>query len=85
MPTFHEMATITIRNLPERVKTKLRILAAEHGRSMEAEARIILSAAVRNHETSPESKGELRFEHLIGIWEGRHQTDELMRDLRGDD
>jgi antitoxin FitA len=37
------MASITIRNLDPDVKTRLRIRAAEHGRSMEAEAREILT------------------------------------------
>ncbi|MCY4646653.1 MAG: plasmid stabilization protein [Gammaproteobacteria bacterium] len=40
------MASITIRNLEEGVKTRLRVRAAENGRSMEAEARIILGRAV---------------------------------------
>jgi plasmid stability protein len=33
------MASITIRNLDDDVKQRLRIRAAEHGRSMEEEAR----------------------------------------------
>jgi len=36
------MASITIRQLPENTKRKLRIRAAQHGRSMEQEAREIL-------------------------------------------
>ena len=36
------MASITIRQLPEVTKRKLRIRAAQHGRSMEQEAREIL-------------------------------------------
>jgi plasmid stability protein len=36
------MASITIRNLDEVVKMRLRIRAAEHSRSMEEEARCIL-------------------------------------------
>ena len=41
------MASITIRNLDEQVKTGLRMRAAAHGRSMEEEARRILRAAVQ--------------------------------------
>ena len=41
------MASITIRNLEDDVKTALRIRAAQQGRSMEAEAREILRRAVR--------------------------------------
>jgi len=40
------MASITIRNLDDGVKTRLRVRAAKHGRSMEEEARIILREAV---------------------------------------
>jgi len=40
------MASITIRQLPESTKRKLKIRAAQHGRSMEQEAREILSAAL---------------------------------------
>lgn len=44
------MASITIRNLEEELKQQLRVRAAENGRSMEAEAREILRAAL--HETA---------------------------------
>ncbi|HEX6143570.1 MAG TPA: Arc family DNA-binding protein [Geminicoccaceae bacterium] len=40
------MATLSIRKLPDEVHRRLRMRAAEHGRSMEAEARAILEAAV---------------------------------------
>ncbi|MDE0342367.1 MAG: plasmid stabilization protein [Deltaproteobacteria bacterium] len=40
------MASITIRKLDDEVKTRLRIRAAENGRSMEEEARTILREAV---------------------------------------
>jgi len=40
------MASIVIRNLDDSVKSRLRIRAAEHGRSMDEEARHILRAAV---------------------------------------
>ena len=39
-------SSITIRNLDAAVKERLRVRAAEHGHSMEAEARDILNAAV---------------------------------------
>lgn len=42
------MASITIRKLDEEVKTRLRVRAAENGRSMEEEARTILREAVGN-------------------------------------
>ncbi len=40
------MATITIRQLDDRTKARLRVRAAEHGRSMEEEAREILRSAL---------------------------------------
>ena len=40
------MASITIRNLDDEVKTLLRVQAARHHRSMEEEARVILRKAV---------------------------------------
>jgi antitoxin FitA len=42
------MASITIRKLDDTIKTKLRMRAAEHGRSMEEEAREILRQVVGN-------------------------------------
>ena len=41
------MASITIRNLDDEVKTRLRVRAATNGRSMEEEARVILREAVK--------------------------------------
>ena len=40
------MASITIRNLDDNTKQRLRVRAAEHGRSMEEEARDILRQVV---------------------------------------
>ena len=40
------MASITVRNLEEELKSRLRIRAAENGRSMEEEARHILRSAL---------------------------------------
>jgi plasmid stability protein len=40
------MATMTIRNIDEQLKARLRVQAAEHGRSMEDEARDILKSAL---------------------------------------
>ena len=47
------MASITIRNLDDEVKTRLRVRAAEHHRSMEEEARIILRDAVDDARGRP--------------------------------
>jgi len=40
------MASMTIRNLDDSLKAKLRVRAAEHGRSMEEEARVLLRDAL---------------------------------------
>ncbi len=64
------MASITVRNLEEGLKRRLRIRAAENGKSMEQEARDILSAALYG----PPSTGKdlvrairNRFAHLGGV------------------
>lgn len=44
------MAAITIRNLNEETKRRLRQLAAQHGHSMEEEARRILNRAINHVE-----------------------------------
>ena len=41
------VSAVSIRNLDDRVKERLRLRAARHGRSMEAEMRVILTEAVR--------------------------------------
>ena len=41
------MPAVTIRNLPDEVHRALKVRAAEHNRSTEAEMRAILEAAVR--------------------------------------
>ena len=42
------MAILTVRNLEDSIKAKLRIVAAEHGQSMEEEVRQILKRALIN-------------------------------------
>lgn len=44
------MATLTIRNLDEEIKRKLRLRAARHNRSVEAEVRAILSETANAQE-----------------------------------
>jgi plasmid stability protein len=41
------MASITVRNVPDEVHRALRVRAAQHGRSAEAEIRAILEQAVK--------------------------------------
>ena len=42
------MAVMTIRDLDDEVRDRLRVRAAQHGRSMEAEVRAILTSAVES-------------------------------------
>lgn len=44
------MAALSIRNLDDRVHERLRVRAAEHGQSMEAEIRSILEEAVQDED-----------------------------------
>lgn len=46
-------ASITIRNLDPALKERLRVRAAQHGQSMEAEARRILQTALAPQEAPP--------------------------------
>ena len=54
--SIDSMATLTIRQLDEKTKTRLRVRAAHHGRSMEEEAREILRSALT---ASSPAKGNL--------------------------
>ncbi len=63
------MASITIRNLDNGVKTQLRKRAAGHGRSVEEEVRAILHEAVKqeNPPTNLLSAIRARFAPLGGV------------------
>ena len=63
------MAALTIRNIDDSIKTGLRVRAAQHGRSMEEEARQILAHALRETGTaSAESAlGSRLHEHFAGL------------------
>ena len=47
------MATMTIRNLDDQLKQRLRVRAATHGRSMEDEALDILRTALATQPSAP--------------------------------
>ena len=64
------MASITVRRLDEATKARLRMRAARHGRSMEAEVRDILRAAAATQPRNPENLADAiraRFAHLGGV------------------
>ena len=84
-------STLTIRDLDEVVKQKLRLRAAMHQRSMEAEARDILARAVSEEPSAqgapvetPEDRMRRALDAVRGIWKGRMSTDESMELTRGD-
>lgn len=63
------MASITIRNLNDDLKQRLRLQAAEHGRSMEEEVREILRVAL-TEDTAPVDLAQAiraRFAPLGGV------------------
>jgi antitoxin FitA len=63
------MAALSIRGLDDDVRDRLRVRAARHGRSMEAEIRVILIDAVRGPVPSADLFGALldRFGDLGGV------------------
>jgi len=64
------MASVTIRNLDGTVKERLRVRAAQRGRSMEEEARRILQRALLDQPSEPENLYAAirrRFEPLGGV------------------
>lgn len=46
------MSVLTVRNLDDDLKTRLRVRAAQHGRSMEAEAREILRESLDDRQAA---------------------------------
>lgn len=84
--------TLTIRNLDESVKQKLRMMGAAQGRSMEAQAREMLTTLVSSPKSvatlqspSPSKQMKSACDAMRGIWSGRGSTDDMMRELRGED
>ena len=77
------MAVLNIRNLPDDVHVRLRVRAARAGRSMEAEARAILTAVCMVEET-PEPATTLQgwVDALYGANKPRHVVDDLIDERR---
>jgi plasmid stability protein len=89
---FSMSNTLTIRNLDTSVKQKLRLRAASHQTSMEAEARAILAQSLAGDDQTDQASAVVerkeRIAACLGIWQDRYQgkaTDEVMAELRGDD
>lgn len=80
------MATLTIRDLDERLKNRLRVRAAKHNRSMEEEVRAILKTALSTEATPSQSlyaAVRARIEPLGGV-ELTLAPREPMRDVKID-
>ena len=62
------MATVIVRNLPDAVHRALRLRAAQHGRSTEAEIRAILGQSVHSEERLRIGTELRRYaEHIGGV------------------
>ena len=62
------MAVLTIRNIDDSIKAGLRVQAAQHGCSMEEEARRILAQALQGAQTRLPFGAQLR-QQLAGLGE----------------
>ncbi len=77
------MAVLTIRNLPDEVRNRLRLRAAAAGRSMEAEARTILSATcLDEREVMPAADLQAWVDALYGQRKPRRTVETLIRERR---
>lgn len=82
------MATLTIRNLPDEVRDKLRVRAAQNGRSMEAEARDVLANSLEEQKAST-TKADIagrirRAQELVGPYLPKEGSivDEFLKERR---
>ncbi len=81
------MATLTIRNLSDRVRDRIRVRAAKRGVSMEAEARSILAQAVDPHSDRKQNQSIAELQHWIAANRKAPESDQsdspaLIRDRR---
>ena len=80
------MASLTVRNLEESTKRKLKVRAAVNGRSMEEEAREILKSALREKKVGSPQPGAELVKQIRAIFEPLGGVDleplprEFMRD-----
>ena len=74
------MSVLTVRNLDEATRDALKAMAAEHGRSMESEARVILTAAVSPSGATATGLGSRIAELFEGLdWPGIERSDDVAR------
>jgi len=73
------MAMLTVRNLPDEVHRALRVRAAQHGRSTEAEVREILAVAVKPETRVRLGEALVALSRKIGL---TNQDFEVLQQLR---
>ena len=71
------MAQLLVRNLDDSVKEALRRRALCHGRSMEEEARLILSQAAQSADWAPGSSAEGLGTRIAGLFAGLGLDEEV--------
>lgn len=77
------MAVLNIRNLPDEVHARLRLRAARAGRSMEAEARAILTATcLEDSQAKPATALQHLVDRLYGKGRPRNVADALIAERR---
>ena len=74
------MATLTVRNVPDEVHRALRVRAAEHGRSAEAEVRAILEKSLRPKERVRMGDALAAIGRKIGLTDGDSEIFDQVRD-----
>ncbi len=79
------MAMLNIRNLPDSVHKRLRIRAAKAGRSMEAEAREILTAVVTSDDNKLSAAAlQSWVDQLYGQAKPENVVDDLIAERRNE-
>lgn len=75
------MATLNIRKLPPEIHHELRLRAARHNRSMEAEARAILAEACKPRKSPEEVARDVRawIEETYGVHRPEGVVDDFIR------
>ena len=71
------MAQLLVRNLDDSVKEALRRRALCHGRSMEEEARLILSQAAQANDWAPGSSAQGLGTRIAGLFAGLGLNEDL--------
>lgn len=74
------MAMLTVRNLPDDVHRALRVRAAHHGRSTEAEVREILASAVKPDSRLRMGEALAALGHQLGLTDEDFEVFDQVRD-----